>query len=155
MWPTIRCHIRRSITPRRSSPTRASRSELDVSDRLIPGRDISLRRLLLGLIAGELPRTGARPGRTRADPGVRSRLGVGTIRSARIVRSEVDAEPLARRTRVEITASVHYVRFRSTDGEVRALAAGPVVMAVTHENYRYETPLTEISIAEPSADLRE
>ena len=40
-----------------------------------------------------------------------------------------------------MTASVHYIRFAVTPPQAAKLAAGPVVLAVTHPRYRYETVL--------------
>jgi hypothetical protein len=85
----------------------------------------------------------------------RSSFGRAHGAAARIVRCAVDPEHLARLGRDEITASVHYVHFRPDDEDARALAAGPVVLAVSHENYQHEAPLTEISIADLLGDRRE
>jgi hypothetical protein len=70
------------------------------------------------------------------------------------VRCEVDPEHLLPLTRDKITASVHYVHFGLDDGDVAAMAEGPVSVAATHENYRYETRLTEIPVSDLVTDLR-
>lgn len=57
-------------------------------------------------------------------------------------------------TREEVTAAVHYVRFRLTPEQVDAFAAGPVVLAVDHPAYRHETVLGEGTVAELLSDLR-
>jgi hypothetical protein len=57
-------------------------------------------------------------------------------------------------TRAEMTASVHYVYFSLTDGEIEAFARGPVRLAVTHPAYRHETDLDDEVRAELLGDLR-
>jgi hypothetical protein len=57
-------------------------------------------------------------------------------------------------TREEITASVHYVGWSLTPEQVEAFAAGPVVLATTHPEYRHELELTDDNRAELLADLR-
>jgi hypothetical protein len=65
-----------------------------------------------------------------------------------------EAAHAAQLTRVEVTASVHYITFEFTPSEVAAFSAGPVTLAVTHPRYEYETPLGAESVAELLADLR-
>ena len=57
-------------------------------------------------------------------------------------------------TRDEVTASVHYVFFRFRDPDIEAFAAGPVVLAAEHPEYREETTLDGATIAELLGDLR-
>lgn len=56
-------------------------------------------------------------------------------------------------TRDEITASVHYVGWELTPEQVAAFAEGPVVLAVTHPEYRHELVLEPATTAELLADL--
>ena len=49
--------------------------------------------------------------------------------------------------------SCHDVPLEPAAPEVVAIGAGAAFPAVTHENYQYGTPLTEISVPEVLADL--
>src|SRR3954453_1614253 len=54
---------------------------------------------------------------------------------ADLVRCEPEASHEAQLTREEITASVHYVRFRLSGDQIERFAAGPVDLAVNHPSY--------------------
>ena len=56
-------------------------------------------------------------------------------------------------TRPAVTASVHYIRFALTPDQVARFAAGPVVLAAAHPDYRYETTLSDETRGELLADL--
>jgi hypothetical protein len=56
-------------------------------------------------------------------------------------------------TRSAVTASVHYVRFPVTADQAARIAAGPVVVAVVHPEYRHEALLSAETRAELVADL--
>jgi hypothetical protein len=56
-------------------------------------------------------------------------------------------------TRPTMTASVHYIRFAVTAAQAARLAPGPVVLAVTHPEYRHQTTLSDETRAELSADM--
>jgi hypothetical protein len=56
-------------------------------------------------------------------------------------------------TRPTMTASVHYVRFALTPDQAGRLAAGPVVLAVAHPEYRHETTLSPETRRELASDL--
>lgn len=56
-------------------------------------------------------------------------------------------------TRDEITASVHYVGWELTPAQIAAFAEGPVVLAVTHPEYRHELVLESATTTELLADL--
>ena len=55
-------------------------------------------------------------------------------------------------TRPTMTASVHYIRFPFTPEQMAAFAP-PVVLAVVHPAYRYETTLNDATIGELTMDL--
>lgn len=59
------------------------------------------------------------------------------------VRASVDPTHAAQLTREEVTASVHYVHFAFTEGQVEAFRSAPVTLALSHPEYDYATPLTE------------
>ena len=70
------------------------------------------------------------------------------------VRGTVDGQHEQGLTREEITASVHYIHFELDADQIEAFAAGPVELALTHDNYEHATTLGEETVAELLADLR-
>lgn len=56
-------------------------------------------------------------------------------------------------TREEVTASVHYVHFEFTPSEIALVGSGPVILAVDHPEYAYETVLGAETVAELLSDL--
>lgn len=60
----------------------------------------------------------------------------------------------AQLTREEITASVHYIRFRLTPAQIERFAAEPVVLAVNHPSYAEGAHLSEETKAALLEDLR-
>jgi len=69
------------------------------------------------------------------------------------VRNEVDEEHADQLTREDVTASVHYVRFRLTPEQVDAFSSGPVELAIVHANYEHVTALSDDTRAELARDL--
>jgi hypothetical protein len=69
---------------------------------------------------------------------------------------EVRAEPMdeERLTREEVTAAVHFLKFRLPPDVVPKLGAGPVVLAIDHPNYQAEVTLTDEQRQTLLADLR-
>jgi hypothetical protein len=82
---------------------------------------------------------------------VELRLGGGDDRH--VVRCEVDEAHLEQLTRADVTASVHYVRFRLTPAQVEAFECGPVELALAHANYDHAVELTDATRAELARDL--
>jgi hypothetical protein len=72
-----------------------------------------------------------------------------------LVRALVDEGHEQQLTREEITASVHYVRWELTPGQVERFVAGPVTLLVDHPSYSFETPLADETVAELASDLRD
>lgn len=70
------------------------------------------------------------------------------------VRCEVEADHEKQLTRNDVTASVHYIRFRLTPEQVARFETGPVVLAIDHPNYREESELSDTTRAELLGDLR-
>ena len=67
---------------------------------------------------------------------------------------EVDPEHEKQLTRDEVTAAVHYVRFRLAPDQVERFGTGPVELAVTHPDYRESVVLSDASREELLRDLR-
>lgn len=80
------------------------------------------------------------------------RIGEGDDRI--VVACIPDEEHQEQLTREEITASVHYIHFELDADQIEAFAAGPVELALTHDNYEHATTLGEETVAELLADLR-
>lgn len=84
----------------------------------------------------------------------RLQLHIGDADRLIVVDATPEAAHASQLTRDEITASVHYLHFNLTDEQVAAVAAGPVSVALVHENYTHVTSLSADTIAELLADLR-
>jgi len=69
--------------------------------------------------------------------------------------ARVDAVPEdeERLTREDVTATVHYLKFRFGPAERAAFVAGPVRMVVDHPEYQATTDLTDEQRAELAVDL--
>ncbi len=68
------------------------------------------------------------------------RIGEGPDRLA--LAGEVDESHASQLTREEITASVHYVRFRMDSVQQRRFVAEPAVLATNHPAYQHECRLS-------------
>jgi hypothetical protein len=71
-----------------------------------------------------------------------------------VVRSVADADHGKQLTREDTTASVHYVHFAFTPGQVARFVAGPVTLALAHDRYAHETVLAPATAEELAGDLR-
>jgi Protein of unknown function (DUF3501) len=71
--------------------------------------------------------------------------------------STVDGDPQDedRLTRDEVTATVHYLKFRFTESQQDLLAAGPASIVVDHPEYRAVADLTDEQRAELARDFAE
>jgi hypothetical protein len=58
-----------------------------------------------------------------------------------VVRCDVDEAHAANLTREQVTAAVHFVRFRLTPEQVERFGSAPVAIAVDHPEYRERAPL--------------
>jgi hypothetical protein len=143
---TVRFQIQEMARAERMMSDAQIQGELDTYNPLIPGRGELSATLFVELTSKAelrqwLPRL------------------VGVERSVRLligdqaVAASVPADHAARLTREEVTASVHYVRFRLTPEQVERFAAGPVSLAVDHPSYRHRTQLGEETRAALLEDL--
>ncbi|MDQ1437466.1 MAG: hypothetical protein QOK43_1095 [Acidimicrobiaceae bacterium] len=71
-----------------------------------------------------------------------------------VVRCEVEEAHADQLTRQDVTASVHYVRFRLSPEQVGRFASEPVVLAVNHPNYAEGTHLSDDTKRALLEDLR-
>ncbi|HET6873787.1 MAG TPA: DUF3501 family protein [Acidimicrobiales bacterium] len=70
------------------------------------------------------------------------------------VRAAPEESHEAQLTRSDVTASVHYVRFRLEPAQVEAFASGPVTLGTDHPAYSHQVELTEATRRSLLADLR-
>ena len=82
-------------------------------------------------------------------------LRIGPDGAAGTVADEVDEAHDAQLTRPDVTASVHYIRFRLSPAQVEAFAAGPVEVATVHPAYHHASQLPRETREELLHDLRE
>jgi hypothetical protein len=76
------------------------------------------------------------------------------LAGGREVRAGVDDAHDAQLTRVDVTSSVHYVRFNLDTDDIAAFAAGPVTLALDHPAYGHGTELSRAAMDELVGDLR-
>jgi hypothetical protein len=74
---------------------------------------------------------------------------------AEVVAAAPDAAHEQALTRSDVTATVHYVRFRLTPARVDRFEAGPVFLAVAHPAYGHGTELDSAERQELLRDLRD
>jgi hypothetical protein len=79
--------------------------------------------------------------------------GSGPAPEATISRARPEEAHEEALTRPTMTASVHYIRFPVSSDQLEHLVDGPVVLAVTHPDYRFETTLSPETREELMADL--
>ena len=79
---------------------------------------------------------------------------IGEGEGSEVVRCEVDEAHAEQLTREDVTASVHYVRFRFSASQVERFASEPVVLAVNHPAYVEGAHLSDESRCALLEDLR-
>jgi hypothetical protein len=77
---------------------------------------------------------------------------VGGDSGGEVVRGLLDPAHEAQLTREEVTASVHYVRFRLSPRQVDLFLAAPATIGFDHPEYRHETTLTDETKASVADD---
>jgi Protein of unknown function (DUF3501) len=89
--------------------------------------------------------------------GIERHLAVvlGSGDDARTVRGLPDAAHAETMTRSDVTATVHYVRFRFDPAAVERFAAGPAVLVVDHPAYAASAELSEATRLELLRDLQD
>jgi hypothetical protein len=81
-------------------------------------------------------------------------LLIGEGEGADVVRSVPEESHEAQLTREDITASVHYIRFRLTPSQIERFATEPVVLAVNHPSYVEGARLSDDTKSTLLQDLR-
>jgi hypothetical protein len=71
-----------------------------------------------------------------------------------VIRCEVDPSHAATLTREEVTAAVHFVRFRLTPAQIELFRDGTVSVSFDHPEYQQRTELSDVTRATLLEDLR-
>ncbi|MCU1485718.1 MAG: fructose-bisphosphate aldolase [Actinomycetia bacterium] len=144
---TVRFQIQEMARAERMLTDEAIQAELDIYNPLVPEPGQLAMTLFIELtdkdgLVNWLPKL------VGIERSLQLRLADGSV-----VRCTPEAAHEAQLTREEITASVHYVYFDLTPAQVDAFAAGPVDLAVDHENYDEATRLSDETREELRTDL--
>ena len=86
--------------------------------------------------------------------GIHNRIAFVLADGTRVF-GEVSEEDELRLTRDDITAAVHFLKFRFTPDQVEMFAGGPVHIVVDHPEYDQDVLITPELHAELSSDLRD
>jgi Protein of unknown function (DUF3501) len=86
--------------------------------------------------------------------GIEQHIAVVLPDGTRVVGAASEEDEL-RLTRDDITAAVHFVKFRFTPSDVEMFASGPVHVVVDHPEYDEDVPLTPEQHAQLLSDLRD
>ncbi len=127
--------------------------ELDVYNRLLPAPGELSATLFLELTSEAELRKWL-PALVGVERSAELRIGSGGL--MQVVPSSPEADHDSLLTREEVTAAVHYVRFRLTPAQVEAFVRGPVSLAINHPHYPDGTPgvvLSDATREQLSADL--
>lgn len=148
---TIRFQIQEMARAERMLTDEAIQTELDVYNPLIPS-------------AGELSATLFIELTSKADlmtwlpklVGIERSLElvIGSGPGSEVVRCEVEEQHAEQLTREDVTASVHYVRFRLTPSQITRFGSEDVVLAVNHANYAEGAHLSDDTKRALLEDLR-
>jgi hypothetical protein len=148
---TIRFQIQEMARAERMLTDAAIQGELDTYNPLIPGPGELSATLFVELTSEPALRTWL-PKLVGIERSVELVIGEGA--GALTVRGGPEEAHAAQLTREEITASVHYVRWRLAPGEIERFASGPGVVAVNHPEYAHGTTLGAETQARLLEDLR-
>lgn len=148
---TIRFQIQEMARAEKMMSDEAIQAELDVYNPLIPEAGELSATLFIELTSKDqlmewLPKL------VGVERSVEFLLGEGP--GADVVRCEVEEAHADQLTREDVTASVHYVRFRFSAEQIERFATDSVVLAVNHPAYAEGASLTEASRCALLEDLR-
>jgi hypothetical protein len=124
-------------------------AELDAYNPLIPEPGELCATVFLELTSDDEMREWL-PRLVGIERSLRLRIGPDSV----AVPATVDERHASQLTRETVTAAVHYVHWTLSAEQVEAVAAGPVVLATDHPEYRYEAVLAPETVAELLSDLR-
>jgi hypothetical protein len=148
---TIRFQIQEMARAERMLSDEQIQGELDVYNPLIPEPGELAATLFIELTTEDELREWL-PGLVGIERSVEFRIGEGP--EVETVPCRVDPDHEALLTREEVTASVHYVHFEFTEGQVQKFATEPVTLAVTLANYPEQASLSEETRQSLLGDIR-
>jgi hypothetical protein len=142
---TMRFQIQEMARAERILTDAAIQVELDIYNELIPSADELVGTLFIEVVDPQGLRQWL-PKLVGIQRALAFRLADGTL---------VRGEPLdeERLTRDDVTAAVHYVRFRFPPGSGPSFRGGPVTLLVDHPNYAVEVELADDHRTELAGDL--
>ena len=146
-FDTVRFQVQEMARAEKIISDEAIQVELDIYNRLLPGKGELSATLFIELTSDDalrewLPRL----------VGIERRLGVSI--DGELVESAPEATHAAALTRESVTPAVHYVRFGFTEAQVRAFAgAEEVALVSTHPAYEARTVLSPAQRRELGGDL--
>jgi hypothetical protein len=148
---TMRFQVQEMARAEKMTTDAQIRDELDIYNPLIPGYGELSATLFIELTSrAELEEW--LPKLVGIERAVEVRIGEGV--AVDVVRAEPEAAHAQQLTRDDVTASVHYIRFRLTDDQLERFSRGPVVVAVDLPAYQEEVALSVESRAELRGDLQ-
>jgi hypothetical protein len=148
---TIRFQVQEMARVERMATDEQVQGELDVYNALLPTPGELSATMFIELTDEASLRTWL-PKLVGVERSIELRIGAAGAETD-IVVSRPEASHEEALTRPAVTASVHYIRFSLTPDQVARFAAGPVVLAAAHPEYRHETTLSDETRAELLADL--
>lgn len=148
---TMRYQIQEMARAERMLSDAQIQAELDTYNPLIPDPG-ELTATLFVELRSEAELREWLPKLVGIERSVELRIGSGErVDAVRCVPEEAHAAQL---TREDVTASVHYIRFRLSQPQIDRFAHEPVVLAVVHPNYRMEAAVSEETRQSLLEDLR-
>jgi hypothetical protein len=147
---TVRLQIQEMARAERMLSDDQIQAELDVYNPLIPDRDELSATLFVELTSKADLETWL-PRLVGIERAVELRIGTG---HAEVVPSEPEAAHAAQLTRDELTATVHYVRFRLTPAQVEQFLLDPVELAVNLPAYTQGAFVSDDTKRSLARDLR-
>ena len=148
---TIRFQIQEMARIEKLLTDEAIQGELDTYNPLIPSTGQVTATVFLELTSDDQLREWL-PKLVGIERSLLLRAGEGD--AAVEIRATTEETHDAQLTREEITASVHYVRWDLSPGEVEAFEQGPVHLVVDHPAYQESAELHPSTVTELLADLR-
>jgi hypothetical protein len=145
---TVRFQIQEMARAERMLTDGAIQAELDAYNPLIPEPGHLSTTLFIELTS-KAQLVEWLPKLVGIERAVELHLGQGGV-----VRAEVDDAHAAQLTREETTASVHYVRFALSPGQIARFALEPVALAIVLPSYEHSTVLDDATKAALLGDLR-
>jgi uncharacterized protein DUF3501 len=149
---TVRFQVQEMARAERMVTDEQVQGELDIYNALLPTSG-ELSATMFIELTDEASLREWLPKLVGVERSVELRIGGDAGKDADVAPGLPEASHEQALTRPTMTASVHYVRFALTPDQSGRLAAGPVVLAVVHPEYRHQTTLSPETRTELASDL--